>query len=269
MKRRFSFERGREARLNPLRIAAVAGGAPVFVVAAFLLAGPLAAYVAVGLEVVAFVVVRRGRIPRRASIGASPAHAVTQLTGREESDAIADGIADRRDLVLFVMREVARAERHRHNLSMTVLRIEDASTMDAELLAVADAHMAATLSRITRASDYLGRLEPGQFGIVLELCDLEHAMEFGQRAVLAVGNRPAVAPDGESFPVRVVMSAAQYDTHRHYGAVDFVRAAETITDGGNGSGIRQATVGNDLRRRVLGDAVTRQSDRLVASRRAG
>jgi GGDEF domain-containing protein len=266
MKRSKSLERNKLSILRSPRGLAVLAFVLLLPVVALAAAGIAAVGCVALVELAGLVLVRR----RGRSLAPATAPAASPAPERRaamDDDDVAAAIADRRELVLLVTREVARAERHQQPLAMTVIRVENLDALDADAAARLDAHMAETLGRITRASDYLGRIARGRFGIVLEQCDFAQAQAFGERAALAIGNRPVLDTNGQPIPLQMVISAAQYDTHRHYGAVDFVRAAETTT-GVPSMPVRLAVQGNDLRRRLLGDPVD-HAERLVADRRAG
>jgi len=141
------------------------------------------------------------------------------------------GLPNRQDLIEQVARDTARAERYGQPLTLAIIEIERLTeigqvwgprTVDAAVL-----HVAETLSRVTRNSDFLARLDERRFAVVLVGCTREQADAFGQRIMLAVSNRPLQAQERGRLPVYVSVDvqALEYDPEQYRGPLDFLSAA--------------------------------------------
>jgi diguanylate cyclase (GGDEF)-like protein len=141
------------------------------------------------------------------------------------------GLPNRQHLIDQLTREIARAERYTQDLTIVIVEIVRMH----DLLAAwgpgvgerAVVHVADTLRRVTRNSDFLARIDDERFGIVLMQCNADQARMFGERALLAVGNRPLKPAEGARLPVYVAVefAAAQFDAERYRGPLDFLSAA--------------------------------------------
>ena len=88
-------------------------------------------------------------------------------------------------------------------------------------------HVAETLRRITRASDFLCRLDESSFAVILLQCSGRQAALFSDRLSLAVSNRPLKAASNVKVPlyVGVDINALEYDASRFRGPLEFLSLA--------------------------------------------
>ena len=173
------------------------------------------------------------------------------------------GLPTRQQLMDTLARDIARCERYSHALTLSVVRIsqyEELRGAWGEATAkLAIDHVASTLKRITRASDFLCRLDDATFAVVLLQCSGRQAALFGDRLSLAVSNRPLNSASNVKVPlyVGVDVSALEYDATRFRGPLEFVSLAggeialsprRTATNGQRGAlaadsrGLRQQLV---------------------------
>lgn len=164
-------------------------------------------------------------IHRRELANATDQHADFALTDE------LTGLPNRQNLIEQVARDTARAERYGQPLTLAIIEIERLTeigqvwgpgTVDAAVQ-----HVAETLSRVTRNSDFLARLDEQRFAVVLVGCTRDQADAFGQRVMLAVGNRPLQAQERGRLPVYVSVDvqALEYDAEQYRGPLDFLSAA--------------------------------------------
>src|SRR3990172_1072238 len=80
----------------------------------------------------------------------------------------------RQHLIDTLSRDIARSQRYSHSLTLAVVRIsqydELKGSWGAGTAAQAVHHVADTLRRVTRASDFLARLDESRFAVVLLQC---------------------------------------------------------------------------------------------------
>jgi len=141
------------------------------------------------------------------------------------------GLPNRQNLIEQVARDTSRAERYGQELTLAIVEIERFAEMSQvwgqDTLHSAVQHVAETLSRITRNSDFLARLDDQRFAVVLVGCTRDQAAAFGERVMLAVSNRPLQARERGRLPVYVSVDihALQYDAGHYRGPLDFLSAA--------------------------------------------
>ncbi len=137
----------------------------------------------------------------------------------------------RQQLIDTLARDIARCERYSHALTLSVVRINQFEELRAAWGAgtanLAIDHVASTLKRITRASDFLCRLDESTFAVVLLQCSGRQAGLFGDRLSLAVSNRPLKSASNVKVPlyVGVDVNALEYDSTRFRGPLEFVSLA--------------------------------------------
>jgi GGDEF domain-containing protein len=89
-------------------------------------------------------------------------------------------------------------------------------------------HVNQTLKRVTRASDFLARVDEHRFALVLMQCSGEQAKKLGERIELAVSNR-SIRSGSRMRGVPVYLTARvtslQYDKTRLRGPLDFLSRA--------------------------------------------
>jgi diguanylate cyclase (GGDEF)-like protein len=146
--------------------------------------------------------------------------------------AIVDGLTqlhNRRYLLDFLERELARARRHARPLSVLLFDID-------KFKAVNDTHghlagdnvlreVASRLKPTIRREDLLARYGGEEFALVLVEADHKQAVGTGERIRRAVEARPFEF-DGQSFPVTVSIGAATA-CEEHEAPDDLLQAADT------------------------------------------
>lgn len=143
----------------------------------------------------------------------------------------ATGLPNREMLIGELVREIARVDRYAEQLTVVVITIDRADELASlwgdETRSAAVAHVGQMLRRLSRASDFIARLDETRFASLLVRCSAEQGAAFGERLGLAVGNRPIQAGRRGRLPVYVSTSAValQFDGDRYRGALDFLSAA--------------------------------------------
>ncbi len=141
------------------------------------------------------------------------------------------GLAHRAQLIDTLSRDIARSERYSHPLTLAIIRISQFEEMKASWGAgtarLATAHVVETLARITRASDYIARIDEATFGVILLQCSGRQAELYSDRLSLAVSNRPLKSISQVKVPlyVGVEVNAVEYDSARFRGPLDFLSVA--------------------------------------------
>lgn len=137
----------------------------------------------------------------------------------------------RQHLIDTLSRDIARSQRYSHALTLAVVRInqfdELKGSWGAGTANQAVHHVAETLRRVTRASDFLARLDEARFAVILLQCSGRQAALFGDRLTLAVSNRPLKSTAKVKVPhyVGVEVSALEYDASRYRGPLEFLSLA--------------------------------------------
>lgn len=219
-------------------------------------------------------------IPGLALLLASVAALVTAERGREfswrerqlaieseverQADALLrdgqTGLPNRNYLIDQLTREIARAERYGTTITLAVIelaRVEELQrSWGGEVVSRAAAHVADTLRRVTRASDFLARLDEQRFAVVLLECTREQAVRFADRITLAVANRPLEPEGRQRVPVYIAVQvrATQFERERFRGPLDFISAAggDVVIDPPSSRANETVDV-RAIRRRALGD----------------
>jgi diguanylate cyclase (GGDEF)-like protein len=176
------------------------------------------------------------------------------------------GLPNRRHLIDQLSREIARAQRYSHEMTITMIEIarmqEFQNAWGAETTRTAVHHVAETLRRVTRTSDFLARIDDAHFAVVLMQCDQPQAQSFGERISLAVSNRPLRSNTAVKVPlyVNVDVSSLQYEAARYRGPLDFLSAAGgdvvAVPEGRralSGAAARSSADAQSLRRQLVKD----------------
>ena len=186
------------------------------------------------------------------------------------------GLPNRQLLIEQLTREIARAERYREPVTVAVVRIGQFEQLvghwGRETTHDAVTHVADTLRRITRQSDFIARLDESRFCVVLVQCSEDQASIFGERISVAVANRSLHAGAEGKLPlfVNCDVTALEYDSERFRGPLAFLSAA-------GGELVQQPRVGgvslrdgHALRRQLIGNHASdgRPSEPLPLHRRA-
>lgn len=143
----------------------------------------------------------------------------------------ASAFAHRAQLIDTLSRDIARSERYSHSLTLAIVRISQYEEMKSSwgtgTARLAAAHVIDTLGRITRASDYVARIDEATFGVVLLQCSGRQAELYSDRLALAVSNRPLKSTSRVKVPlyVGVEINAVEYDSTRFRGPLDFLSVA--------------------------------------------
>jgi diguanylate cyclase (GGDEF)-like protein len=176
------------------------------------------------------------------------------------------GLPNRRHLIDQLSREIARAQRYSHDMTITMIEIarmrEFETAWGGDTTRTAVRHVAETLRRVTRTSDFLARIDDAHFAVILMQCNELHARNFGERIALAVSNRPLRSNTAVKVPlyVNVDVSSLQYEQGRFRGPLDFLSAAGgdfvPATEGPRSAGTgtrRSAADPQSLRRQLVKD----------------
>ena len=141
------------------------------------------------------------------------------------------GLPNRQHLIDQLTRDIARSHRYSQDLTLVVIEVarmpDLVAAWGSDVGERAVMHVAETLGRVTRNSDFLARVDDERFAVVLTQCNASQARVFGERALLAVSNRPLKSGAGVRVPVYVTIdyAAAQYDPSSHRGPLDFLSTA--------------------------------------------
>jgi diguanylate cyclase (GGDEF)-like protein len=161
--------------------------------------------------------------------------AAMEAYAREQTEALrtdpGTGLPNRQLLIEQLSREIARVDRYDHRLTLCVTELEQAdelanlwgeATREAAVL-----HVAETLKRIARASDFVARLDARHFATILVQCSGDQGALFAERLGLAVGNRPIQAGRNGRLPLYVQVSsrALAFDAERFRGPLEFLSEA--------------------------------------------
>lgn len=168
---------------------------------------------------------------RRRAVAAL-AESIEEVLQKESHSLFRDeatGLPNHRKLVEQVPREVARAERYGHPLSLVAVVMPGLDQLrvrwGADMADRAVLHVAGTLKRIVRDPNMVFRLDGGQFAV---LCQGRSGVEvagFCEAVELAVGDRPIVVKGGLPLYVTVETSAVEYERDRFEGPLEFLSAA--------------------------------------------
>lgn len=161
----------------------------------------------------------------------SPGNHDTRDDNEDSAIDRATGLPTRIQLIDTLSRDIARSERYSHALTLAVVKIgqfeEIRSSWGAGTAKQAIDHVVETLRRITRASDFVARLDESTFAITLLQCSGRQASLYADRLALAVSNRPLKASSNMKVPlyVTVEVSALEYDATRFRGPLEFLSVA--------------------------------------------
>jgi diguanylate cyclase (GGDEF)-like protein len=143
----------------------------------------------------------------------------------------ASGLPNRQYLIDELTRDVARTARYGEPLTLAVVQISGLEQLRGawgdDVVARAGKHVADTLRRITRTSDFIARIDESRFATLLVQCDQAQAAAFIDRASLAIANRPLKPEGGQRLPVYVTVTAkaTEFSPERHRGPLDFLSRA--------------------------------------------
>lgn len=198
---------------------------------------------------------RFASIDRRRAMEAFASQQVLALASDLET-----GLPNRQSLIDQLTRDIARSERYNEDLTMAVVRIGQFAAIAArgrDVRNEAIAHVAQTLKRVTRTSDYIARVDESRFAILLVASSEAQAEVFGERAALAVANRPLSAGHLPVY-INCEVDILAYDAGRFRGALDFLSAAGGETElkvsrvRNRAGGALAGDGGQALRRQLLG-----------------
>jgi diguanylate cyclase (GGDEF)-like protein len=137
----------------------------------------------------------------------------------------------RQHLIDTLARDIARSQRYSQPLTLAVVTIsqfdELRAAWGAGTASQAVRHVADTLRRVTRASDFLSRIDADRFAVILLQCSERQAALFADRVSLAVSNRPLQSKARVKVPhyVGVEVTALEHDATRYRGPLDFLSVA--------------------------------------------
>lgn len=161
----------------------------------------------------------------------SPSHRDGSSDRDEATVDRATGLPTRVQLIDTLSRDIARSERYSHALTLAVVKISQFEEMrgswGAGTAKLAIDHVVETLGRITRASDFVARLDESTFAVTLLQCSGRQAGLYADRLALAVSNRPLKSTSSVKVPlyVGVEVNAVEYDATRFRGPLDFLSVA--------------------------------------------
>jgi diguanylate cyclase (GGDEF)-like protein len=141
------------------------------------------------------------------------------------------GLPNRQNLIETLGRDISRSVRRGEELTLVVVQISRLDDLrvawGADVGPRVVSHVAATLLRITRNSDFLARIDDDRFACILVGCKIEQAALFADRANLAVTNRPLEANGTMRVPLyaEITVRALQFDPLKFRGPLEFLSAA--------------------------------------------
>lgn len=140
-------------------------------------------------------------------------------------------LPNRPHLIDQLAREIARCRRYNQPLSLALIqltRYEDfRASWGADTTKQAILHVAETIRRVGRTSDFAARIDDGRFAVLLTQCTESNANIFGDRLSLAASNRPLRSATEVKVPlyVGIDVRATEYSAERFRGPLDFLSAA--------------------------------------------
>ncbi len=218
---------GESRRVTAIRRAA-------FALAALLLLSELAVAVTFSFEVGAIMLISTAGLAGLVNLGIQSIGAITRSGEADAATHLVHpetGLPNRAQLTDTLARDIARSERYSHALTLAIVRITQFEDMKASWGAgtarQAVHHVAETLGRVTRASDFVAHIDDGRFAVILLQCSGRQATIYGDRVTLAVSNRPLKSSSSMKVPlyVGVEVSALEYDSSRFRGPLEFISVA--------------------------------------------
>ncbi|MCZ2108580.1 MAG: GGDEF domain-containing protein [Dehalococcoidia bacterium] len=140
-------------------------------------------------------------------------------------------LPNRPHLIDELPREIARSRRYNQPLSLAIIQLtrypDFRASWGAETTRQAILHVAETIRRVGRASDFAARIDESRFAVLLTQCTEDDASTFGDRLSLAASNRPirSVAQVKVPLYVGIDVRATEYSAERFRGPLDFLSAA--------------------------------------------
>ena len=141
------------------------------------------------------------------------------------------GLPNRQNLIETLGRDISRSVRRGEDLTLAVVQVSRLDDLRAawgtDVGPRVVSHVASTLLRIARNSDFLARIDDDRFACILVGCTSEQAALFAERANLAVTNRPVEANGTMRVPLyaEIEVRALQFDAARFRGPFEFLSAA--------------------------------------------
>lgn len=204
-----------------------------FALAILLVFSEVAVAAAYSLQVGAIMLIATAGLAGLANIGIQSIGALTKPDDDSATYLVnaETGLPNRQQLTETLARDIARCERYSHSLTLAIIRIAQFDEMKASwgpgTSRQAVQHVAETLARITRASDFVAHIDEGRFAVILLQCSGRQAAIYGDRVTLAVSNRPVKSSSNMKVPlyVGVDVSALEYDSTRFRGPLEFISLA--------------------------------------------
>lgn len=218
---------GESRRVTAIRRAA-------FALAILLLLSELAVSVAYSFQIGALMLISTAGLAGLANLGIQSVGAITRSNDHDPATHLVNpetGLPNRQQLTDILSRDIARCERYSHSLTLAIVRITQFEDMKASwghgTSRQAVHHVAETLARVTRASDFVAHIDEGSFAVILLQCSGRQAAIYGDRVTLAVSNRPLKSSSNMKVPlyVGVEVSALEYDSTRFRGPLEFISVA--------------------------------------------
>lgn len=205
-----------------------------FTLAILLILSEAAVAATYSLQIGAIMLISTAGLAGLANLGIQSIGALTKATDHDPATFLVNaetGLPNRQQLTETLSRDIARCERYSHSLTLAIIRISQFEDMKASwgpgTSRQAVQHVAETLARITRASDFVAHIDEGRFAVILLQCSGRQASIYGDRVTLAVSNRPVKSSSNMKVPlyVGVEVSALEYDSTRFRGPLEFISLA--------------------------------------------
>ena len=174
-----------------------------------------------------------------AMLQAPPARALLdRLFGPSIVDESADTswkmtIPDQRRLTMELDRQLTRSLRYDEDMTLVTVSVGDGERLKlaAGLNGLAAAHrqVGETLERMTRTSDFIGRLDDGRYGVILTHCTELRAQRYVSRLQEAIKGTTLIV-NGRSQPLQIALDVRcfQADPRRQRDAASLMAAALAV-----------------------------------------
>ena len=215
--------------LTPRRVALLFGAVLAVAQVVVLVALSLAVGVTLLLSTAGLAVVFRNTILAKLRAAASPP------TIEAAKDTLyfdpETRMPNRPHLIDQLAREIARSRRYNQPLTLALIQVtrfdDFRASWGGETTKQAILHVAETIRRVGRTSDFAARIDDGRFAVLLTQCTETDAGVFGDRLSRAASNRPLRSASDIKVPlyVGIDVRATEYSAERFRGPLDFLSAA--------------------------------------------
>ena len=218
---------GESRRVTAVRRVAIA-------LAILLILSELAVAAAFSFQIGAMMLISTAGLAGLLNLGIQSIGVISRSGDHEDANHMVNpetGLPNRQQLTDTLARDIARCERYSHSLTLAIVRITQFEDIKASwgtgTSRQAVHHVAETLSRVTRASDFVAHIDESRFAVILLQCSGRQATLYGDRVTLAVSNRPLKSSSSMKVPlyVGVEVSALEHDSTRFRGPLEFISVA--------------------------------------------